>query len=419
MLNKLLQFIRSYDMIHNEDHIICAVSGGADSMALLFAMKLLSEKLGIQVSAAHFNHNLRGEESLRDADFVADFCEGYGIPLYRGQGNIVTGKKGLEAAAREARYAFFQTLPGIVATAHTADDNAETVLMNIIRGTGLKGLGGITPVKNQLIRPMLSVTRTDVVEFLNEYHIPHIEDSSNTSDDFLRNRLRHHIMPLLGNENPRFSSNTSEMALRLREDEKLLEELTSANCTVTQLRNMSQAQRGRSLVSFLHACGIPEPEAEHIKLLEKLVFSEKPSAKAQFPNGVCIARNYDYLEVLANQDALTPVKLNNPGVTHIDDLGLCVYCGSTAEPDCGYVYLVEPQGDLCLRGRQAGDKMRLPGGTKELRRLFIDRKIPAARRERIPVLADALGVLAVPDIGINLDRSVSSGNGTYICIKKL
>ena len=112
MLNKLLATVRHYQMILPGDRIICAVSGGADSMAMLFAMYLLCKKLEIQLEAAHFNHHLRGEESNRDEAFVRSFCDGYNIPLYVGEGCVVSGEKGLEAAARDARYAFLKTLPG-------------------------------------------------------------------------------------------------------------------------------------------------------------------------------------------------------------------------------------------------------------------------------------------------------------------
>ena len=145
MLNKLLKQLRQYEMVSAGDHVICAISGGADSVALLFGMYLLREKLGIRLSAVHFNHGLRGAESDRDEKFVRDFCAHYDIDLTVGKQQVVAGRKGLEAAAREARYAFFATLNGKIATAHTADDNAETVLMHLVRGTGLRGLGGIRP----------------------------------------------------------------------------------------------------------------------------------------------------------------------------------------------------------------------------------------------------------------------------------
>ena len=144
MLNKLERFLKQQEMVCTGDTVVCAVSGGADSVALLFALYLLKDKLGIQLEAAHFNHNLRGEESCRDENFVRVLCDRYDIPLHVGSGVVTAGEKGLEAAARDARYAFLRNLPGKIATAHTADDNAETVLMHLIRGTGLKGLGGIT-----------------------------------------------------------------------------------------------------------------------------------------------------------------------------------------------------------------------------------------------------------------------------------
>ena len=139
MLNNLRAFNRTHGLIEKGDTIVCAVSGGADSMALLWSLYLLKEEWDLTVEAAHFNHHLRGEESDRDEAFVRDFCEGYGIPLHVGSAEVKPGKKGLEAAAREARYAFLRTLPGKIATAHTADDNAETILLHLVRGTGLKG----------------------------------------------------------------------------------------------------------------------------------------------------------------------------------------------------------------------------------------------------------------------------------------
>ena len=239
MVNEALKQLRAYEMVSPGDRVYCAVSGGADSMALLWSMFLLRDKLEIQVCAAHFNHHLRGEESDRDEGFVREFCDRFSIELVVGGQQVRPGKKGLEAAAREARYAFFRTLPGKVATAHTADDNAETVLMHLVRGTGLKGLGGIAPKNGQMIRPMLTVTRQQVLAFLQEYHIDYVEDSSNSQDAFLRNRLRHHVMPLLKEENPRLAENVSAMAMRLRQDEATLAQLTARSLpSVTELKAM-------------------------------------------------------------------------------------------------------------------------------------------------------------------------------------
>ena len=249
MLNKLEQFARRYNMVSPGDTVVCAVSGGADSVALLFALYLLKEKWQITLEAAHFNHHLRGSESDRDEAFVRDFCDRYDIPLHIGGGDVIPGKKGLEAAARDARYAFLNTIPGKIATAHTADDNAETVLLHLVRGTGLKGLGAISPVNGKLIRPTLSVTRQDVEDFLSEYHLSHIEDSSNRTDHFLRNRIRHQVMPLLKAENPSLAENLSAMALRLRQDEAALDRLATIQPmpSVDELKAMAPAVRSRVL----------------------------------------------------------------------------------------------------------------------------------------------------------------------------
>ena len=390
MLNKLRAFTKEHHLISPGDTIVCAVSGGADSMALLWALYLLKEEWDLKLFAAHFNHHLRGEESDRDEAFVREFCDGYGIPLHVGSAFVTAGEKGLEAAARDARYTFFRTLPGKIATAHTADDNAETVLMHLIRGTGLKGLGGITPTRDNLIRPMLNVTREDVEQFLAEYAVDHIHDSSNSTDEFLRNRLRHHVMPLLKQENPKLSQNLSAMALRLREDEEALRDLAQLEQPDTKkLRAMKPAVRIRALESFLKQSGVREPEAVHIRLLESLVFSDNPSARANFPGGIVISRNYDLLEVLP-EISPTTISFRCTPATEIVNT-----------PDMFTVSLV---GTPYIRSRQTGDSIRLPGGTKSLKKLFIDRKIPAAQRDQIPILCDDAGIIGIPGISVNLNR---------------
>ena len=404
MLTKLLKQLRQYDMIAQGDHVICAVSGGADSVALLFGMYLLREKLGITLSAVHFNHHLRGEESDRDEQFVRDFCDRYDIPLEVGSAQVVTGKKGLEAAARDARYAFFATLSGKIATAHTADDNAETVLMHLVRGTGLRGLGGISPVNGNVIRPMLTATRQEVVAFLDEYCLTYVEDSSNETDDFLRNRLRHHVMPLLKAENPRLADKLSDMAMELRHDAQALESLDACQ-DISELRAMAPALRSRTLHRFLKENGIREPERSHVRALETLVFSEKPSARVSFPGGVTIGRNYDRLEVLQNIPAPAAVVLTLGDRLELPQWGVSVSCEEAKEIiNTKDIFTVNAGVPVVLRPRQTGDSMRLNAGTCTLKKLFIDRKIPAYQRPHIPVLADEQGVLGVWGIGANVDR---------------
>lgn len=404
MLNKLLAFIRQYRLVEKGDSVVCAVSGGADSMALLWAMYLLRDKLDFSLSAAHFNHRLRGEESDRDEAFVRRFCGDFGIPLACGSSQVQPGEKGLEAAARDARYAFLQKLPGKIATAHTANDNAETLLMHLVRGTGLKGLGGISPVRGNLIRPMLNVTRQEVLAFLEEYSIPYVEDSSNAGEQFLRNRIRHHVMPLLEQENPSLAENLSAAALRLRLDEQALDSIAEMTTDVEILRTMAPAVRSRVLAKLLKSWGVREPEAEHIALAEQLVLSQKSSAKATFPQGVQIRRNYNHLEKDTPTQSISPVMLNCPGVTELP--GLRIHCRPAVEPVSEpNRFTVCAEGILTARPRQSGDTIRLPGGTKRLKELFIDRKIPASDRNRIAVIADEIGVLGVQGIGPNRDRT--------------
>lgn len=416
MLNKLASFIRTYDMISPGDEIVCAVSGGADSIALLFGMKLLTDVWDFRLSAAHFNHHLRGEESDRDEAFVREFCRSYGIALYVSGGQVTPSEKGLEAAARDARYTFLNSLPGKIATAHTADDNAETILMHLIRGTGLKGLGGITPKTDKLIRPMLSITRREVEDFLTEYALPHMEDSSNESDAFLRNRIRHRVMPLLKAENPRFSENMTAMAEILRLDEQALSSsLASELPDVTALRQMESAVRRRYLERFLKQRGVKEPEQSHISAVESLVFSENPSARVDLPKSVTIARQYGQLVKLEEEKEISPLPLPKVGCVRLgSNLTLKVspareICNS---PDC---FTVTCHGQPMVRSRMAGDEIHLPGGTRSLKKLFIDRKIPASSRCSIPVIADELGVLGVYGIGAD-DRYLGTGESA-LCIR--
>ena len=419
MQNKLLSMIRQYDMLSPGDTVICAVSGGADSVALLFALYLLKDRLGIRLEAAHFNHRLRGQESNEDEAFVRGLCSQYDIPLHVGTGEVKAGKKGLEAAARDARYGFLLSLDGKIATAHTADDNAETVLMRLIRGTGLKGLGAIAPVSGRVIRPMLLTNRQEVEDFLAVWGLPHREDSSNASDAFLRNRLRHDVMPLLKAENPRLAENLSRMALRLRQDEDFLRQQADWDSLpgVEALKIMPEAIRSRCIEAFLKQNGVPEPEDSHISAVEDILYSDRPSARVNLPGGVTVTRQYDRLEAENREPVPEPAVLPCPGeVLYGDYRVTCAPAGEVI--NTLDTFTVCPVGQVILRPRKSGDVIRLKGGTKSLKKLFIDRKIPAARREQIPVVCDKQGVLGVYSIGVHVDRAAGEKPGVTIHFEK-
>ena len=226
MNRNVLELIKKHQMLSPGDHLVVALSGGRDSMALLHLMLSLREQLSITVSAAHYNHNLRGEESLRDEAFVREYCREHEIPLAVGSGDVsgyaAEHGVGIEEAARLLRYNFLLSLEGKIATAHNADDNLETLLMHLIRGTGLHGLGGIPPVRDRLIRPLLTVERAAIDAYCLSNHIPYVEDSTNSEDFCLRNRLRHQVLPLLRQENPGIAGDLSRLSLLLRDEDAYL-----------------------------------------------------------------------------------------------------------------------------------------------------------------------------------------------------
>ena len=251
---------------------------------------------------------------------------------------------------------------------------------------------------------MLLVNRQEVEEFLLAWGLPHREDSSNASDAFLRNRIRHTVMPLLKSENPRLAENLSLMALRLREDEDFLSAQSDFLTLpgVQTLKSMPKAQRSRCIERFLKDSGVREPEDSHISAVEGLLFSDKPSARVNLPGGVTVSREYDRLEARTHKPRPEPVALT--GETVYGDYHVtCTPADKIVNtPD---TFTVCPVGTLTLRPRESGDTIRLSGGTKSLKKLFIDRKIPAAMRERIPVLCDEQGILGVYSIGVHADRA--------------
>ena len=350
---------------------------------------------------------------------MQEFCRGLDVPIHCGREQVVAGKKGLEAAARDARYRYLTSLGGKLATAHTADDNAETVLMHLIRGSGLKGLGAIAPQRGTIIRPMLSITREQLLDFLNEYHVSYRTDSSNFSDEFLRNRLRHRVMPLLYQENPRLAENLSAMALRLRQDEDALQMMAAEEepLLASSLAQKPAAVRSRILERFLKAHGVGEPEAEHLQLADSLVFSHRPSARITLPGGVLLYRQYDRILCGREKSIPTEVCLHCPGRAEFGDyLLVCTPAVDlTNTKDC---FTVCVHGSLLVRSRQSGDEIRLHAGRKSLKKILIDRKVPADLRGTIPVLMDEMGVVGVYGIGADLNHMVSELPAWQISISK-
>ncbi|MEG2144737.1 MAG: tRNA lysidine(34) synthetase TilS, partial [Oscillospiraceae bacterium] len=207
MQNKVLEAIEKYKLINLGDSVTVALSGGADSVALLLVLLKLQEKLGISIDACHVNHNLRGEEAKRDEAFCKELCEEKNVKLFIKSVDVLayakTNSVSTELAARELRYsALCQVANGKIATAHTLSDSVETALFNLARGTGLRGLMGINPCRDNIIRPLTLVGREEIEAFLASENQSFVNDSTNFKNDFARNKIRNKVIPVLKEINP-------------------------------------------------------------------------------------------------------------------------------------------------------------------------------------------------------------------------
>ena len=219
MLETIRALTTEYDMLPRGGKVLCALSGGSDSMCLLHLLSAMAEEGGFTLCAAHYNHHLRGAESDGDAAFVARWCEEHHIPYALGEGDVAAEaakrNQGLEETARQLRYAFLtETAEALgcsrIATAHNADDNLETLLLHLTRGAGLHGLAGIPPRRGELVRPLLTTPRADIEAYLEAHHIPHVEDSTNTDTKYARNKLRSQVIPVLRELNPKLTQRSAE-----------------------------------------------------------------------------------------------------------------------------------------------------------------------------------------------------------------
>lgn len=411
MEDKVYRFIKQYKLLESGDDVTVALSGGADSVALLWTLRRLGPQLGITLRAAHFHHGIRGEEADRDAEFCHSLCAQWEIPFTLGRGDApvrakTTGES-LEEAARVLRYAFLeQTAVGKLATAHNADDNAETILLRLLRGTGLRGLGGIPPKRGNVVRPLLSCTRAEIERLLKENNLPHVEDSSNASDDCLRNRLRHRVLPLLREENPNLTETLGRTAKLIRQEDECLSRMAaraSEACRAEQdeglscrrLLELDPVIRRRVLLAALRDLGLEDPAAVYVNALEGLLRAG-PSARIDLPGGRQARREYDLLQFdfPTQPIILEETELTVPGTTVLPDGLGEIRCFVTKNSNFSKKNLTTfalkcdmiASSVIRVRGRRSGDRLTLTGGTKSLKELMIDKKIPARLRDAVPVV---------------------------------
>lgn len=444
MRDSLVQFITANGLIPPGSTVLCAVSGGADSVYLLHRLNALRQAMDFRLTAAHYNHCLRGEESDGDEAFVrqlVELCCGPrrvpgpdgawtelpGVTLLVGRGDVAgeaqrTGR-GLEETARRMRYDFLtQAAEEVgahwIATAHTANDNGETLLLHLTRGSGLRGLGGIPPRRGTVIRPMLTTTRAQVEEYLRYYGIPWREDVSNRDMSYARNRLRSQVIPQLEQLNPNLMERLFQTAASLREDEEYLMEQAlkelgpitcGPDCAAASAAALARLPRplalraARGLIAAVTQ-GNDNCTAAHLEGLADLCRSGDPSARMDLPNGLTARRVYDEIRLSrVRPTVLSPVPLAMPGATWAGgwmiQCSLEVYVGQSQQPM--ELYLSQAAAPaIRLRPRQTGDRLKRPKRPgKTVKKWFIEEKIPAADRDGLPVFTVDGQIAAVAGLG--------------------
>ena len=414
MIKNILEAVNTFSLLENVRTVTVALSGGADSMALLYALVSLKDKLNITVKAAHFNHQIRGNEALRDEEFVKEQCRMLGVELFCESADVprFAKEKGvsLELAARELRYAFFEKInEGVIATAHTASDNIETVLFNLTRGTALQGLCGIPPKRDIFIRPLILCTREQIEEYCKENNISYMTDSTNLCDDYTRNKIRHHIIPRLKDINPSVEKSVLRTSSALREDGEILNKLAldyvkqntdNGLLKLDGFKKLSPAITKRVIIFFTESVK-KEITLENIHI-EEIYKAIGKNCKISLPKNHSAVIWNNSLKITPNSKNLQncteyTVNLTGNDVSFIKTNEKINNLLLNNSLDCDKIV-----GQSVLRTRMSGDSIRLKdrGCTKTLNRLFSEEKIPIEERDKLPVLADEKGVIWVYGLGV-------------------
>lgn len=447
---RVLEYVRRHQLARPGDRVLVAVSGGADSVALLYALRSMGHVLPLHLTVAHLNHGIRGSAAARDARFVEKLAARLGLVYAGGFADVpaLARKTGdsLEMAGRKARYAFLEKTAldsgcRSVATAHTADDNAETLLLMLLRGCGLQGLAGMAPEsqygKVRIIRPMLGLSRVEIERYLRASSLPWKEDSSNTDLDFVRNRVRRELLPLMeARYNPRIRETLARLAEVLREENSLLEMLsrralaraarsrgraldckTLAACHAALRRRVLRQWLGANAASF---------QSTGFRLINDVDAMMLPGGarRMELTGGMLVERCANRLVIGRKQVEITSVyrrRICIPGRTLLPAAGLVVDARLAAgiqrerapfgRYPTGASLSLARLGNRSLWARpwRPGDRMRPFGldGSKKIHDIFADAKVPARLRAKLPVFTCGGEVVWIPGYRIAADWTVS------------
>lgn len=423
-------FIKRNELINKDDHIIVAVSGGPDSMALLYFF-LEHPTYFRKLSVAHVEHGLRGETSIQDMAFVKAYCEQKGIPFYCHQPNVYEAKAkhgfSTQEAARYCRYEWFEKLMAEIgatklALAHHGDDQIETILMRQVRG-GVSGLRGI-PVKRpyangMIIRPLLCVSKQQILDYCQLENIPYKIDESNETEAYQRNRFRKHMLPFLKEENSKVHEVFQRQSewfheedqylqnLAKEEMEKVIVEKNDGEITLS-IDRFSQVplalqRRGLHLIlNYLSQEAGTHVTMQHLELIIDMLKHGKPSSVLHLPKGILVEKRYKHcvfycISKGVKVKSLHEKKIEIPGITYIG-LGYLrativnktdVSFGSKDE-DVFYADMDKLKTPLFVRSRKQGDYFAPFGldGTKKVKHIFIEKKVPKKKRDTWPIVVD-------------------------------
>jgi len=439
LLAKLKKTVQKYKLLSPGDRVLVAVSGGPDSVCLLAALHALSVELGITLHVAHLDHMFRGKESADEALFVADLAARLGLPstIESVDGAAFCRERGLsvQAGAREVRYAFLtRTAEKIgarrIATGHTATDQAETVLLRLLRGAGSTGLAGIPPLRGPFIRPLIETTREEVLEHLAGSGLAFKTDPSNTKPLYTRNRIRLELLPVLRQFNPRIVETLAAEAALLKDEGEALDLVVgSAALSLTERQGdgfmlqreaflaLHRAIRRRLLRRLAEDIADGPSGLSSVQVDEALQFmSTAPTGRVmQLPANLTIERTYEqFLIGPATAAAPFACELTVPGRTLIPECGIEVEArllsDQEAPPDTNYCWQALFDYDkiglpLQVRSRRPGDRFHpagLGGKSKKLQDLLVDAKVPRQRRDAIPLLCSGTEILWV--MGMRIDH---------------